>query len=175
MRRLAMKSALAVSVIIVPFFVLEAGLALAQEKFRWSIKETVAYVKREGVEVGDAKGHYAGMNQFEGTFTAATPTILEGAQVTGVSSFDAIQRNGSARGYEKIVKGPNSCITRYEMEIRPYTPPDGSPSARWEGTFTFIKGTGEIEGIQGGGTFRAAYFAKSLSATEGEGEYWIEK
>jgi len=170
-----MKSALAISVILVLFFALEAGLAFAQEKIRWSIKETVAYVKREVAEVGDVKGHYVGMNQFEGAYAASTPKILDGAQVSGVSFFDVIQGNGSAHGYEKVVKGPNSCITKYEMEIRPSTLPDGNPTTKWEGTFTFIKGTGELESIRGGGTFRGTFIAKNISVTEGEGEYWIEK
>ena len=175
MRRLVIKSALAVFVILALFFALEAGLAFAQEKIRWSSKETVAYPKREVVEVGDVKGHYVGMNQFEGSYAAATPKILDGAQVTGVSFFDAIQGNGSARGYERVVKGPNSCITKWEMEVRPSTLPDGSPTAKWEGTFTFIQGTGELEGIRGSGTFRGTYISKNLSVSEAEGEYWIEK
>jgi hypothetical protein len=170
-----MKSALATFVILALFFALEAGLAFAQEKIRWSSKETVAYPKREVVEVGDVKGHYVGMNQFEGSYAAATPKILDGAQVTGVSFFDAIQGNGSARGYERVVKGPNSCITKWEMEVRPSTLPDGSPTAKWEGTFTFIQGTGELEGIRGSGTFRGTYISKNISVSEEEGEYWIEK
>jgi hypothetical protein len=170
-----MKSALATFVILALFFALEAGLAFAQEKIRWSSKETVAYPKREVVEVGDVKGHYVGMNQFEGSYAAATPKILDGGQVTGVSFFDAIQGNGSARGYERVVKGSNSCITKWEMEVRPSTLPDGSPTAKWEGTFTFIKGTGELEGIRGSGTFRGTYISKNISVSEEEGEYWIEK
>ena len=175
MRRLVIKSALAVFVILALVFALELGLAFAQEKVRYSSKETVAYPKREVVEVGDVKGHYAGMNQFEGTFTGATPKILEGAQVTGVSFFDAVQGNGSAYGYEKVVKGPNSCMTKWEMKVRPSTLPDGSPTAKWEGTFAFIQGTGELEGIRGSGTFKGTYISKNLSASEAEGEYWIEK
>jgi len=175
MRRLPMKLTLVLLLSLALILVMEAGLAFAQEKIRWSIKETVAYVKREVVEVGDVKGHYVGMNQFEGAYAAAAPKILDGAQATGVSFFDVIQGNGSARGYEKVVKGPNSCITKYEMEIRPSTLPDGSPVTKWEGTFTFIKGTGELEGIKGGGTFRGTFIAKNISVTEGEGEYWIER
>jgi len=175
MRRLAMKSALAVLIMLALIFSLETGLAFAHEKFRCSIKETVATTKREVVEVGDVKGHYVGMREFEGSQTAATPKILEGAQVTGVSFFDAIQGNGSAHGYEKVVKGPNSCMTKWEMKVRPSTLPDGSPTAKWEGTFAFIQGTGELEGIRGSGTFKGTYISKNLSASEAEGEYWIEK
>jgi hypothetical protein len=175
MQRLAVKLTWVLIVGLAMILWMEAGLAFAQEKLKWSIKETVAYVKREVVEVGDVKGHYAGMNQFEGSCIVAAPRILDGAQVTGVSFFDAIQGNGSGHGYEKVVKGPNTCITKWGMKVRPSSLPDGSPVTKWEGTFTFIKGTGELEGIRGGGTFRGTFIAKNISVTEGEGEYWIER
>jgi hypothetical protein len=62
-----------------PILCFGAGLAFAQGKVGYSSKEVVPYPQREVVEVGDVKGYYAGMNQFEGTFTAATPKILEGS------------------------------------------------------------------------------------------------
>jgi len=175
-RRLVIKSALAVFVILALFFALEAGLAFAQEKIKFSFKETTATVKREAFEVGDVKGHWVGLREYEGNQMITTgPRVLDGAIVTGVVFFDVIQGNGSAHGYSKAVKGPNSYVMKYECQIRPSTLPDGSPTTKYEGTWIIINGTGELEGIKGDGTFRGTSISKNISVSEDQGEYWIER
>jgi len=175
-RRLVIKSALAVFVILALFFALEAGLAFAQEKIKVSFRQTHATVKSEYLEIGDVKGHYAGFRHYEGAMEVIEgPKALEGAQITGVSQGDTIQGNGSAHGYTKAVKGPNSIVMKWELQVRTSTSPEGTPVMTYEGPFTFIKGTGEFEGIQGGGTIKGKYISKNISITEPEGEYWIEK
>jgi hypothetical protein len=42
-----------------------------------------------------------------------------------------------------------------------------------KGTFTFIKGTGKLEGIQGGGTFKSYLLDPSQWYTDWEGEYTL--
>jgi len=176
MRRLAMKSALAVLMMLVLFFALEAGLAFAQQKIKISFRQTHATVKSEAIEIGDVKGHYAGFRHFEGAMEVIEgPKALEGAQITGVSLWDLIQGNGSAHGYTKAVKGPNSIVMKWELQARTSTSPEGTPVHTYEGPFTFIKGTGEFEGIQGGGTYKGRYISKYISITEPVGEYWIER
>ena len=46
--------------------------------------------------------------------------------------------------------------------------PDGK-TARWEGTFEYIKGTGRFEGIQGSGTFTG----KRLAPLPGAGAQYL--
>jgi hypothetical protein len=176
MQRSSTKVALAVLMILALFFALEAGLAFAQEKIKFSFKETTATVKREAFEVGDVKGHWVGLREYEGNQMITTgPRVLDGAIVTGVVFFDVIQGNGSAHGYSKAVKGPNSYVMKYECQIRPSTLPDGSPTTKYEGTWIIINGTGELEGIKGDGTFRGTSISKNISVSEDQGEYWIER
>jgi hypothetical protein len=176
MRRLSMKSALGVLMVVALIFALETSLALAQEKIRFSFKETNSTVKREAFEVGDVKGHWVGLREFEGAqMITMGPQILDGATVTGVVFFDVIQGNGSGHGYSRAVKGPNSYVMKFECQIRPSTLPDGSPTTKYEGTWIIINGTGEFEGIKGDGTLKGTNISKNISVSEDQGEYWIEK
>jgi hypothetical protein len=176
MTRVAMKSALAVFVILSLFFALEAGLAFAQEKIKFAFKQTHATVKSEALEIGDVKGHYAGFRHYEGAMEVIEgPKVLEGAQITGVSLWDLIQGNGSAHGYTKAVKGPNSVVMKWQLQVVPSTLPDGTPVTTYEGPFTFTNGTGEFENIRGGGTAKGKYISRNISITEPQGEYWIKK
>ncbi|MGD0626952.1 MAG: hypothetical protein ABSB32_19865 [Thermodesulfobacteriota bacterium] len=62
-----------------------------------------------------------------------------------------------------------------------YTYPDGSTTIqKWEskggtspGTWTYLKGTGRFEGIQGGGTFTHSMVAPDRWYTDIEGEYTL--
>ena len=177
MRRLAMKSALAVFVILALMFALEAGFAFAQEKIRLSCKFTSATVKREVIEIGDVEGHFAVLREYEGNFiVTGGPRMMDGALVNGFSFSDMTQGGGSVQGYGKVVKGPNSFFYKYEWGQRhPSTLPDGSPTMKWEVRLAFIKGTGELEGIRGECTLRGTYISKNIAVSEGEAEYWIEK
>jgi len=176
MRRLAMKLTLVLLVSLALILVLEAGFAFAQEKIKISFRQTHATVKSESVEIGDVKGHYAGFRYYEGPVEVIEgPKALEGAQDTGISLWDMVQGNGSAHGYAKAVKGPNSVVMKHETRVRTSTSPDGTPVTTYDGSFTFIKGTGEFEGIQGGGTMRGKFISKNISVTERQGEYWIQR
>src|SRR5512139_1068655 len=102
MRRLVMRSAMVVLIVVALILTLEAGFAFAQEKIKISFKETNSTVKREAFEVGDVKGHWVGLREFEGVqMITIGPQALNGAAVTGVVFFDVIQGNGSGHGYSK--------------------------------------------------------------------------
>jgi hypothetical protein len=64
---------------------------------------------------------------------------------------------------------------KWELQVRPSPTAEGTPVTTYEGPLTFTKGTGEFEGIQGGGTIKGKYISRNISITEPEGEYWIEK
>ncbi len=176
MRRLSMKSALGILTVVALFFALEASLAFAQEKIKISFRHTHATVKSEAFEIGDVEGHYVGFRYYEGPMEVIEgPKALDGAQDTGISLWDYVQGNGTAHGYAKAVKGPNSVVMKHEAQTRTSTSPNGTRVTTYEGTFTFIKGTGEFEGIQGGGTMRGKLISRNISVTERQGEYWIQR
>lgn len=154
-----------------------ASTALAQEKIRLSCKFTSATVKREVIEIGDVKGHYAALREYEGHFAVTKgPKMMDGALVNGFAFSELIQGSGSGHGYGKVVKGPNSFFYKYELlQLHPSTFPDGSPTVKWEAKLAFIKGTGELEGIRGECILTGNYISKYIAVSEGEAEYWIEK
>ena len=91
---------------------------------------------------------------------------------------------GAGLGYETgtldLLKGEGTC-----QGYTQYTFPDGSTytikwecnnkgkGSIWEGTWTYIKGTGKFEGIQGGGTWKSYDMGPGQWYSDGEGEYTL--
>jgi hypothetical protein len=50
-----------------------------------------------------------------------------------------------------------------------------SPKITFNGPYSYAKGTGKYENIQGGGTFSGGYIGKGILFTDVEGEYFIKK
>jgi hypothetical protein len=51
----------------------------------------------------------------------------------------------------------------------------GKPIKTVKGTYTYTKGTGKYEGIQGSGTYQGMMIGKGILSLDVEGEYFIKK
>ncbi len=86
---------------------------------------------------------------------------------------DVIKGTGTAQGYVHYTFPDGSTITaKWKGELTGGGPAI-SGAARAKGTWSYIKGTGKYEGIQGQGTWKSYVLAKGQWYSEREGGYTL--
>ena len=176
MQILNLKIAMVQSIILVLIFSLSATNSIAQQKYKIAGKQINVFTKTERIDVGDIVGHQLSLVVSEGVNESTGPTEFgNGAQLVNVSISDLVNFNGIFKGYTKLTKKGDIAYGAYEGKIITTISPDGTPISTAEGTVTWIKGTGQFENIQGGGTVKIKYLSTSIYTSDWEGEYWIKK
>ena len=120
-----------------------AGAETIKEKSRTVYHMT----KVEAIPVGDVPGHIIGIADARGLF------FIEGGEVGAFSNkiwFDYTNGNGSHWAYS-INTFPDGSTRVNKAQGTTTALPSGEST--FEGTFTFVRGTGRWEGIQGGGSY----------------------
>ncbi len=119
----------------------------------------------------DVPGHLIG-------FAKANCAWVEPAIVAGMKagpSFVVEEREVkastmTARGYNVIAySAADSAIGRFEAAM--HLNKDGSGA--YTGTWTYVRGTGKLRGIQGGGTFKGTAAADGSTSTDVSGDYTL--
>jgi hypothetical protein len=145
------------------------------KKFKVSGKQTCAYNKLERTDVGDIDGHIVSFMVAEGVnVSTGDAKFFNGAQIVSIINSDIVYFNGLFQGYTKFTDKGDSIFSKFEGRITNTLSGEGNYVQSMEGTFSFIKGTGEFENIQGSGSFKGRYLSKIIYVNEWEGEYWIE-
>jgi hypothetical protein len=145
------------------------------KKFKVSGKQTCAHSKVERIDVGDIDGHMVSFMVSEGVnVSTGDINFFNGAQIVSVITSDIVYFNGLFQGYTKFINKGVSVFSKFEGKITNTFSVEKNNVQSMEGTVTFIKGTGQFENIQGGGTFKGRYLSKNIYINEWEGEYWIE-
>jgi hypothetical protein len=176
MKMFNFKNVLALSVMVVLIFSVGVTTSMAQEKTKITGKETFARVKMEVIDVGDVKGHSVGVIQEEGVYVSTgKPDLLDGAQRVSVSTFDLVNGNGPIHGYVKFMKNGDFVIGKFEGVIKTTPSDKGNPVVTWQGTSSFINGTGQFENIRGSATFKGRPVSTIINVNETESEYWFKK
>lgn len=141
--------------------------AYAGEKF--VLRASLYRAKGETLEVGDAEGHRLRVSEYMGVaFNEAGGWFLDTAQYVVKSTSTKSKAGGTLSGFKIFtMKDGSKAFARFE-ETREL--PDGD-----EGTFQFIEGSGKLEGIKGGGTWRVWVVAPGLLWDRLEGEYEVKK
>jgi hypothetical protein len=136
--------------------VTQAGAQTYTVKYR----EPGHFPKVHIIEVGDVPGHILLVGESAGVQPCDDGSV---ATISGKFTTDLTQGSGKSQSYEVATYEDGSTIwTKIQNTITPN--PDGKTS-RWEGTFEYIKGTGQFEGIKGGATFTG----KRLAPVPGAG------
>ena len=145
--------------------------SLAQEKVKVKFRAFAVVTKMERFEVDDTAGHVV--------------TILQNKGVTSDGKFtryfttrnDLIKGNGTLSGYGKYVevKDGDAFFVKYEGTVSTTKSPEGKLKITFKGTYSYTKGTGKYENIQGGGTFNGAYLGPGIMYVDVEGNYVIKK
>ena len=90
-----------------------------------------------------------------------------------IGRIDVIKGAGLVQGYTHFTYPDGSTITsKWEGENRGMGR-GISGSASGEGTWTYIKGTGKYEGIQGSGTYKSYILGPGQWYSDSEGEYTL--
>ena len=148
-----------------------ATASLAQGKVKVKFKAFAVVTEMERFEVGDTKGHFVSIIQNKGVTS-------DGKFVRYFTSrTDLIKGNGTLSGYGKYVevKDGDAMFLKYDGTASTTKSPEGKLKITLKGTYSYTKGTGKYENIQGGGTFSGGYIGKGILFVDVEGEYFIKK
>ena len=148
----------------------------AQQKTKAAGKMTAAYTDQEMIEVGDVEGHVITLVESEGiNVSTGKPAFMDGSQLINLSFGDYVKGSGLHQGYVKLTKKDDTAIAKWQGKVTTTLSAEGVPVTTFEGTFSWIKGTGQFEGIQGNGTYKGAFISKTIYTVDWEGEYSIQK
>jgi len=144
--------------------------ASAQDKVKVKYTKYMVVTKYEVKEVPDTEGHI--LLQYE-----AKDVSSDGRWICyKTAQADYIKGTGPVKGYNECVdREGGTIIDKFEGMSTTKKSPEGKVIQTFKGTYTYIKGTGKYEGIQGGGTFHGMEIGKGILLADIEGEYIIKK
>lgn len=149
--------------------------AIAQQMTIISGKMTCAYSDRKAFESGYTEGHSISLAESEGiNISAGANVFMDGAQVVNFSFADLVKGNGPHQGYVKLLKKDDVAISKWQGEITTTMSVEGTPLTTFDGTFSYVKGLGKFNNIQGKGTFRGKFISQNIYTVEWEGEYSVQ-
>jgi len=163
-------------VAIVLLFTVSVTSLKAQKLTKVSGKITVAAEVHEQMSIGDVDDHTVTFSVFEGTnASTGSNKFMDGAHAVNAAYSDLVQYNGPHQTYITLSKKDDAAIAKCQGKNAVIMSPDGEPIVTFEGTFSWIAGTGRFKGIQGNGTYKGQYISPKIYTVEWEGEYFIKK
>lgn len=170
------RQSVAASICIVVILAFCVTPLMAQKMTAISGKMTLAATTQEAVEIGDTEGHVVGFSVYEGTnFNTGTNKFMDGAHTVHTVHNDIIKGNGFHQSYVKLSAEDDATFAKCEGTTTTVLSENGTPVTTFEGTFTYIGGTGTYENIHGAGTYKGKYISKNIYVVMWEGEYAIKK
>ena len=147
-----------------------------QQKTKVTGIHTCAVTKMDTINVGDTEGHIIGIGEYEG-FNVSTGKnkFMDGAQDVGMTFQDLVMGNGTHQGYGNFSLNGDVIFWKSQGKTETTLSPEGKPVTTFEGSWTYTKGTGKYENIQGSGTYKGKYMSRTIWIIEWEGEYFIKK
>lgn len=170
MQMLKSKRLMLLLISLASIFALGLTSSLAEEKTKIAGKRYGVSTKREVIKLDDTKGHILVLSESKGV------DVATGAQFVSSAFGDLVKGNGPQWGYSKSVSPDGSvAFTTHKMKVTTTLSPEGKPITTFEGTFSFTKGTGKWEDVQGGGTAKGKIIGPGIYTYDWEGEYSIKK
>jgi len=123
---------------------------------------------------GDKQGHEVTMVRRMDSITYSDPLFGSG-QASVLSVSDYVTGSGPHHGYFSI-RHPSgdSTFTSYEGAGKAVPKPGGPPDVTFEGKWQFTGGTGQFEGITGGGTYKGGVTTGGPTY-QFEGQYTLKR
>jgi hypothetical protein len=144
--------------------ILLVGNAVAGEKGKVADREVFHTNSLQSLKGPDIAGHTLWLMDMKGIgFTKNWGACL----IYANDAADLVNGEGTAQGYNQHTF-PDGSTTVHKWEGN-----NKGKGATWEGTWTFIKGTGKFEGIQGGGTWKTYPLAADQWYCNLEGDYTL--
>jgi hypothetical protein len=137
---------------------------------------TATYTQMDTVMVTEADMHMMNMGISEGTNTCTSEAMfMDGAKATNMSYSDLTKGNGPHQGYVKFEMEGGSAMARWSGKVTTAMSAEGAPMTSFEGTYKYVGGTGEYQGIKGEGTYKGSFTAANTYAVEWQGAYTMGK
>jgi hypothetical protein len=154
------------TVIIFVFGITTIDCAIAGEKLK--AHGSSYMVKWEQIDVGDEEGHVVAITESKQFYFNETTGEKHPSTSIGTMDINTKTGQGSGKGYG------TSTDTDGDKTFRTW---EGKTVGKghWQGTFSYINGTGKYEGIKGGGTWDQYSIAPKQSYVEVEWEMEIPK
>lgn len=153
-----------------------SSTSLAQQKTKIAGKHTFAYTNQTLIDVGDMEGHMILLSEFEGVnVSTGEHKFMDGAQDFGMTFADLVKGTGPYQGYGKFSLKGDTVFWKHEGKSITTLSDEGQPFTTYEGTFTYTKGTGKYQNIDGSGTYTGKNISRTIVVIEWEGEYFIKK
>ena len=172
MQILKSKRLMLLFITLASILVFSVTTSLAQEKIKTKRKDYGVIVKYETFKVDDIEGHALNLYEMWGVGAGSS------GESTSISkgTSDLIKGNGTHQGYYKNTDKDGSIFfSKWQGKVSTTESPEGKPIMTWEGTFSYVKGTGKWENVQGGGTYKGGFIARGVYVNYIEGEYVIKK
>ena len=144
----------------------------AQEKVKIDSKYTGVFTKMERMNIDDTEGHTLNSYEAKGAGMGSAGGFTFSNQ--GVS--DLVKGNGTHSGYYKATdKDGHVYFSKWQGKVTTTMSAEGRPNVQFGGTWSFIKGTGKWENVEGGGTYKGMFIGPDIFSNTTEGEYFIKK
>jgi hypothetical protein len=146
--------------------------SMAQEKIKISSTYTGAFTKMEQIKPDDIEGHTLSLYEAKGAGTGS----VGGFTFFNQGMSDLVKGNGTHHGYYKATdKDGHVYFAKWQGKVTTTMSPEGMPMVKFGGTWSFTKGTGKWENVQGGGTYKGMFIGDGIFSNVTEGEYFIKK
>jgi hypothetical protein len=142
----------------------------AQETIKMTTKYYGVFTKMEQMNLDDTEGHTMSFYESKGAGTGST----EDFTFWSPGASDLIKGNGPHHGYFKATdKNGDVYFNKWQGKVTTTMSPQGTPMVKYEGTWSFIRGTGRWENAQGGGTYKGWFIGEGIYVNTTEGELTI--
>ena len=176
MQKLTFKKLIGLFISLVLILTLGVTTSIAQQKIKVEGKHTFAYTNQDSINVGDTEGHLITLSAYEGfNVSTGNDKFMDGAMDVAMGFSDLVMGNGTDQGYGKFSLNGDVIFWKHQGNIATTFSPEGMPVSTAEGSWTWTKGTGKYENIQGSGTYKGKFMSRSIFIVEWEGEYFIKK
>jgi hypothetical protein len=152
-----------IGILIIAAWLLGSVTQAGAQTYTVKCRTTGHLPKVNVIEVGDVPGHIVLVSELAGVQPCDDGSV---ATISTKAMGDYIKGSGKSPSYS-LATHEDGSTTWAKSETTVTADPDGK-TARWEGTFEYIKGTGRFQGIQGRGT----YTGKRLALLPGVGAQW---
>ena len=141
-------------------------------KTKISGKHIYSFTDTKDFEIVDVDGHVISLRKAEGVNKSSGEAgFLNDARMINISFDDLVNGNGPHNGYTNMEKDGDKGVSKWQGEIKTKMQ-DGKPVTTFEGTFSFIAGSGAMEKVVGsGGTYKGYFTSETSYEVDWEGEF----
>jgi len=148
----------------------------AQEKIKIAGKMTLTQPTRQAIDIGDTPGHQLVLAEARGmNFSTGEHKFMDSTQAVNMAFDDLAQGNGPQQGYSRLWQKADTVFIKWHGKVTTTLSAEKTQSTTFEGIWSYVKGTGQLRSIQGGGTFKGKFTSATEYMVEWEGEYSIKE